>query len=86
MAYRRSYWERHRFKPEPHTEERQFLDNFEARVAQLEGEPWRTVLCIAHGGNALPKHPSAPVLPYGPEAIVPDADRGFYADLQLDAW
>jgi glycosyltransferase involved in cell wall biosynthesis len=75
MAYRRSYWEAHRFMPDPHTEERQFLQNFAARVAQLDGPAWETVLALAHGGNTLPKNPSMPRAPITPADIIPDAAR-----------
>lgn len=87
MAYWKRYWEGSRFKPDPHTEERQFLKNFEAKVVQLEGEPWRTVLCIAHGGNVLPKNRAMPRLPLRPEDVVTDPeDRAFYAAIDRDAW
>ncbi len=87
MAYWRTYWASSGFKPDPHTEERQFLKNFEAKVGQLPGEPWHTVLCIAHGGNVLPKLASMPVLALRPEDVVPiEADRAFYAGLDLEGW
>lgn len=86
MAYWKAYWKRIPFKPDPHTEERQFLQNFEAKVAQLEGEPWRTVLCIAHGTNMLPKNPAMPVLALRPEDVVPPEDLAFYQGLDLSGW
>jgi hypothetical protein len=87
MAYRRTYWEAHRWAPDPHTEERQFLQNFEANLVQLEGEAWETVLCIAHGENLLPKNTAMPRLPLSLSDIVTDPeDLAFYASLGEDDW
>jgi glycosyltransferase involved in cell wall biosynthesis len=87
MAYRRSYAEAHPFAPEPHTEERQFLQNFEAKVAHLPGEPWETLVCLGHGGNALPKNTSLPRVPRAPADVVPDPDdRAFYQGLLEEDW
>jgi glycosyltransferase involved in cell wall biosynthesis len=87
MAYPRAYWDKQKFAPDAHTEERQFLNNFTAKVAQLACEPWEVLLCISHGGNALPKNTGLPKLPLTLADIIPDPEvRAFYAQLDLDAW
>lgn len=87
MAYTKAYWEAHRFAPDPHTEERQFLQNFAAKLKQLPGEPWETVLCISHGENTLPKNTNMPVAPVALADVVTDAaQRAFYESLELDDW
>ena len=87
MAYRRSYWEAHRWAPDPHTEERQFLQNFVAKLAQLEAEPWEIMLAISHGENTLPKNTSMPKAPVTLEQIIADpVMRDFYDTLETDDW
>lgn len=87
MAFRRAWWDKHRFAPDPHTEERQFLANFTAKVAQFPCPPWEVVLAIAHGANILPKNTSLPLAPVGLDQIVADADaRAFYRSLGQEDW
>jgi glycosyltransferase involved in cell wall biosynthesis len=87
MAFRRSWWTTRRWAPDPHTEERQFLNNFTAKLAQFGCEPWRVVLAIAHGGNVLPKNRSMPTLPIRLEDVVDDAEAAaFYRGLGAEDW
>lgn len=87
MAYRRSYWEGRKWEPDPHGEERQFTNCWDAKLEQLPGEPWETVLCISHGGNTLPKNPRHPKADVTLADIVADpADRAFYEGLDDDDW
>jgi glycosyltransferase involved in cell wall biosynthesis len=87
MAYPRTYWDKQKFAPDPHTEERQFLNNFTAKLAQLDCQPWEVLLCISHGGNTLPKNTSLPKLPLTLADVIPDAEvRAFYEQLDPDAW
>lgn len=87
MTFRRAWWEKTPFQAQSHTEERQFLANFTAPLAQLPGAPWDTVLAIAHGANALPKNPGMPRAPTTLDAIVGDAElRRLYRDLPGDDW
>lgn len=87
MAYRRSYWESAPFAPDPHTEERQFLKNFAAKLTQFDIPPHELLVCIAHSGNLLPKNTQLPMLNLSPADVVPDAaDRAFYDQLDLDDW
>ncbi|HMV67371.1 MAG TPA: glycosyltransferase family 2 protein [Myxococcota bacterium] len=87
MAFLRTWWEQHRWAPDPHTEERQFLANFTARLAQFPCEAWEVVLCVAHGDNALPKNTRMPVVPLRLEDVVPDeAARAFYRSRGASDW
>lgn len=87
MSYHRAYWEAHRFAPDPHTEERQFLQNFVAKLAQFPCEPWEVLLCIRHGDNVLPKNTAMPTLPLKIADVVRDPDLcAFYASLEIDDW
>jgi glycosyltransferase involved in cell wall biosynthesis len=87
MAYRKSYWDKRKFAPDPHTEERQFLANFDAKLVQFDCEPWEVLLCISHGGNILPKNTGLPKLPLTLADIIPDPEtRAFYETLDLDDW
>lgn len=87
MAYRRSYWDKVKFAPDPHGEERQFLKCFDAHLAQLPGEPWDTVLGISHGANVRPKNTTLARLPIDLADVVTDADdRAFYLNLEDDDW
>lgn len=87
MTYRRSWWSAHRFAAVPHTEERQFLDNFEAPVLQLDGPAWRTVVAISHGGNILPKNTHMPLAAVGLEEAIPDPQsRAFFLERLEEAW
>jgi glycosyltransferase involved in cell wall biosynthesis len=87
MAYRRSYWEQHKWAPDPHTEERQFLQNFVAKLVQMDVEPWEVMLCISHGGNTLPKNTAMPRAPVSLEDVITDPEmRAFYDELDLDDW
>ncbi len=87
MAFRRAWWDRKKWAPDPHTEERQFLDNFTAKLAQFPCEPWRIVLAIAHGGNVLPKNTGMPALPIRLEDAVSDAEAvAFYRGFAEDDW
>ena len=87
MTFRRSWWLQHPFKPDPHTEERQFLANFTAPIAQLDAPPWEIVLAIAHGGNVLPKNTAMPKAPVTLDDVVADPElRAFYRSLAHDDW
>jgi glycosyltransferase involved in cell wall biosynthesis len=87
MAYPKTYWEKAKWAPDPHTEERQFLQNFAAKVAHLPGNPWDTVLCISHGENILPKNTHLPRAKVTLADVVTDpADRAFYESIDPDAW
>lgn len=88
MAYRAGWWRAHRWMPDPHTEERQFLANFTARVVQPDGPSWRWLLAIGHGGNLLPKSSAMPPAGVRLEDIVTDADlhQTYRAWLAEDAW
>lgn len=87
MAYRRSYWQAHAFAPDPHKEERQFLQNFFAKLSQIQAEPWEVMLCISHGDNILPKNTAMPRAPVTLDQVVPiPALRKFYESLEEDEW
>jgi glycosyltransferase involved in cell wall biosynthesis len=87
MAFLRAWWEQHRWAPDPHTEERQFLANFTAKLAQFPCPAWEVVLCIAHGNNTLPKNTGMPRLPLKLEDVVPDeAARAFYRGCGEEDW
>lgn len=88
MAYRAAWWRAHRWMPDPHTEERQFLANFTARVVQPDGPSWSWMLAIGHGSNLLPKSSAMPPAGVTLEDVVHDAAlvaqyRGWAAE---DAW
>jgi glycosyltransferase involved in cell wall biosynthesis len=87
MTFRRSWWEKNAWRPDPHTEERQFLANFTAPLAQLDRPPWELVLAIAHGGNTLPKNTAMPRAGVTLDEVVSDpALRALYRSLREDEW
>ena len=55
LAYRKSYWDKRKFAPDPHTEERQFLANFDAKLVQFDCEPWRCSSASATAATSCPR-------------------------------
>lgn len=87
MAFHKRWWERKKWAPDPHTEERQFLDNFTAKLAQFPCPAWQVVLAIAHGGNVLPKNRAMPKLAWSLEEVVTDPEAvARYRSLPKDDW
>jgi glycosyltransferase involved in cell wall biosynthesis len=87
MAFQRAWWTRKKWAPDPHTEERQFLDNFTAKLSQFPCPAWQIVLAIAHGGNALPKNTKMPLAPVTLTDVVDDpTSLAFYQQLGGEDW
>jgi len=86
LAYTRDFWRAHPWANDPRDEERQFLRNFAAPLAQLPGEPQDTLVAIVHGGNARLNTRPLPTVDVPVEAWLPDEDVAFYRGLDLDGW
>jgi glycosyltransferase involved in cell wall biosynthesis len=82
LAYRRSYWEAHRFPPVPRGEEPGFLMEFSGPLRQIRRPAHEVMLAIQHGGNSVPKRTDCPAAPLPLSIVVPDPTlRAFYEGL-----
>lgn len=87
LAYRRTYWQGHPWAADPRDEERQFLRNFVAPLAQLAGPPQATLVAIVHGDNArLTTRPLPVVTGARAEDWLGADDAAFYRAIDVGGW
>lgn len=86
LAYTRAFWEAHPWAADPRDEERQFLRNFVAPIAQLNGPPWQTLVALVHGDNARLRTTALPRVDDDISRWLPEDDIAFYRAIDRDAW
>lgn len=86
LAYTRDFWTTHPWAADPRDEERQFLRNFVAPVAQLPGPPWHTLVALVHGDNTRLRTAPLPRAPGHIEDWLPPEDIAFYQAIDRSGW